>query len=150
MHQLIGKYLPEILALLLTGVTILVGLYFAWFIEPVWLNRAGALIIITGVTLAASRFHEKAHSRALSAIEANYDLLIKEVSEKLANLNSETVSETRSDYLRQTMLPAIRQAFVKSLETNARRIRMWEIWLVIIGTFLNGFGDYIITLTKRI
>ena len=149
MHQLIWKYLPEIFALMLAGVAALVGLYLAWFSEPVWLNRAGALIIITGVTLAASRFHERAHNRAISAIEANYDLLIDEVSKELDSTTSETASERR-DYLRQNLLPAIRLAFIKSLESNTRRIRMWEIWLVIIGTLLNGFGDYIITIAKRI
>lgn len=148
MHQFIGKYLPEILALLVAAVVALVGLYLAWFCEPVWLNRAGALIIITGVALAASRFHERIHGRALATIEANYDLLIEEMAKKFDSPDGPTSNEER-ERLRVKMMPAIRQAFTKSLELNARRIRMWEIWLVIIGTFLNGFGDYIISIAKR-
>lgn len=148
MYQFIGKHLPEILAVLVAAVVALVGLYLAWFCEPVWLNRAGALIIITGVALAASRFHERVHDRALAAIQANYNLLIEEMAKKFESPDGPTNSQER-ERLRVMMMPAIRSAFAQSLELNARRIRMWEIWLVIIGTFLNGFGDYIISIAKR-
>jgi hypothetical protein len=148
MYRFIGKYLPEILALLVAAVVAQVGLYLAWTYEPVWLNRAGALIIITGVVLAASRFHEKVHGRALATIEANYNLLIDEMAKKFESPDGPQNGEDR-ERLRVIMMPAIRSAFAQSLELNARRIRMWEIWLVIIGTFLNGFGDYIISIAKR-
>jgi len=148
MYRFIGKYLPEILALVVAAVVAQVGLYLAWTYEPVWLNRAGALIIITGVVLAASRFHVKVHGRALATIEANYNLLIDEMAKKFESPDGPQNSEDR-ERLRVMMMPAIRSAFAQSLESNAQRIRMWEIWLVIIGTFLNGFGDYIISIAKR-
>jgi len=106
------------------------------------------LIIITGVALGASRFHKRIHDRALATIEANYDPLIEEIAKRFDSPDGPTSSEER-ERLRVSMRPAIRQAFTKSLELIATRIRMWEIWLVIIGTFLHGFGDYIISVAKR-
>jgi len=34
------------------------------------------------------------------------------------------------------------------IEPEKKRLKLWEIYLVVGGTFLNGFGDYIISVLK--
>lgn len=34
------------------------------------------------------------------------------------------------------------------IEPDKKRLKLWEIYLVVGGTFLNGFGDYIISILK--
>lgn len=53
----------EIVAFTLAIIIIVGGIYIAVTIKEVWLNRAGALVIIVGVILAAARVNEVAFSK---------------------------------------------------------------------------------------
>jgi len=46
LYYFVGKHLPEILALLVSGIVLVVGGVLAWETNPAWLNRAGSIIII--------------------------------------------------------------------------------------------------------
>ncbi len=33
---------------------------------------------------------------------------------------------------------------------DKRRIRAWEVWLIVVGTIINGFGDLMIKSLKLV
>ncbi len=158
LYRFIGKHLPEIVALISAVVFLVAGLYLAFNFNPVWLNRAGALIIITGVLLAASRFHEWVAQKVIDSLEKSpeeFTRLALEVREKKTGVPV-------SDEERVVFLSSIKEQLIGFMisqqwsvkhnnsvyEPSRRRLKLWEIYLVVGGTFLNGFGDYIVALLK--
>lgn len=153
LYHFVGKHIPEILALLASGIVLVVGGVLAWQTNPVWLNRAGSIIIIIGVLLAASRFHEWMVQNVSESIQKNPELFFQEalaVSKKqkgapltddertsvLANIKAYIDKEGLTNYMNSL------------IEPDKKRLKLWEIYLVVGGTFLNGFGDYIISILK--
>ncbi len=159
-YYFIGIHTPEILALISSMIIFISGIYLAFSIDPLWLNRSGALIIIIGILLATSRFHERIAQKVLNSIKNNpeissleaLDIYEQQIETSLPkeeqnlflhrfqeiivkNVNSK---EWRKEYISSTVEPTI------------HRIKLWEIFLVIGGTFLNGFGDYIIFVFKAV
>lgn len=125
-----------------------VGTYLAWFSNPAWLNRAGALVIIVGVLLAASRFQEWVQSKVLLFGETEFD---STANHAILTVQSE-LELSLSPEEKERIKAQLKQAFHKDLadvfEEDKRRIKAWEVWLVVLGTFLNGFGDFIISVVK--
>jgi len=157
LYYFVGKHLPDICALVASAVVLVEGVRLAWNSDPVWLNRAGALIIIIGVLLASSRFHEWIIQQLAGEIEKNYETFIQfalAVYEKEAG--APLSEQKRADFLstlkKEGMKEQLKDELVKRassrIEPDKRRLKLWEIYLVIGVTFLSGFGDYIVSLLK--
>lgn len=144
----IGRHFPEIIALLCSAFTLIVGSYLAWYYNAAWLNRAGALIIIFGVLLAALRFHEWVQEKAIDFFETNYEKISGEV---LSTFDKDVgdFAESDREKIRSTVKDELKKDLSVIIEANKRRLKTWEVYLVVGGTFLNGFGDYIISLLKN-
>jgi hypothetical protein len=155
LYHFVGKHIPEILALLVSGIVLVVGGVLAWENNPAWLNRAGSIIIIVGVLLAVSRFHEWMVQKVSETIEKNPELFFQ---------NALAIVERKkgaplSDEERTTVLAGISEEYKNKdgleiymnslIEPEKKRLKLWEIYLVVCGTFLNGFGDYIISILKN-
>jgi len=144
----IGKHLPEIIAFLITAVVLIVGSYLALCFNAVWLNRSGSLVIIIGVMLAASRYHEWLHKEAMDYVETNFEKIIQTYTPSLAIKNdAENLTNDESSF-RVDLLKGVGEEIKARYEPDKRRLKIWEVYLVIGGTFLNGFGDYIVSLLK--
>lgn len=87
MYRFIGKNAPVIYALTFSFVVFVGGFCLAWQCNPVWLNRAGALIIIAGVFLGASRFYEWVQQKVSVFVKENYDSISNDA---LVAVESET------------------------------------------------------------
>ena len=154
LYHFVGKHIPEILASLVSAIVLVVGGVLAWKTNPAWLNRAGSLIIIVGVLLAASRFHEWIAQKVSETIEKNPELLFQ----KVLAIVERKKGVPLSDEERTTALENIKEEYKNKeeltsymhslIEPEKKRLKLWEIYLVIGGTFLNGFGDYIISVLK--
>src|SRR5258705_5916050 len=55
------------------------GLFLSFSYDPAWLNRAGAVVIIIGVLLAASRLSEVLELKVATFVETNFDGTYDEV-----------------------------------------------------------------------
>jgi hypothetical protein len=134
-------------AIFFTVVTLLLGSRAAWTSQAVWLNRAGALIVITGVLLAASRVHEWVRSKVSDYIDKDFDSIAKKaigaVGHEVGPLSDEQRNAIMAE-VRDETLAELDEIF----EQDKRRIKNLEVILVILGTFLNGFGDYVVGLLK--
>ncbi len=142
-----GRHIPEVWALFFAGITLLLGSYAAWTNQAVWLNRAGAIIVIIGVLLAASRFHEWVRSKVSKFIDDDFDSIAKSaigaVEREAGPLDAERRSTIMAEVRAETFAE-LDQIF----EQDKKRIKNLEVGLVVLGTFLNGFGDYVVGLLK--
>lgn len=146
--------MPEIIALFASAVALVAGGVLAWQSNPTWLNRAGSIIVIIGILLAASRFHEWMAHKVSKSIEKNPDLFFHKVLE----LYEKRKGAPLTDEERVSMSEIIKEehadkegimAFLSSLlEPDKKRLKLWEINIVVVGTFLSGFGDYMISILK--
>lgn len=154
LYHFVGKHIPEIFALLASGIALVVGGVLAWQSNPAWLNRAGSIIIMVGVLLAASRFHEWVVQKVSESIEKNPELFFQ----KALAVSEKQKGAPLTDEERTSVLAYIKEEYTdkegltnylnSSIEPDKKRLKLWEIYLVVGGTFLNGFGDYIISILK--
>ena len=147
MYRFIGRHAPELIALAISSAVVLAGGYLAWFYDPLWLNRAGALVIIAGVLLAASRFHEWVQHK-LGAFLETHDDSVAEEALRTVEKEATPMSEEDRRKVKARMKAEVEKDLAKIVETGKRRIRAWEVLLVVVGTFLNGFGDYLVSMLK--
>jgi hypothetical protein len=159
-YSFIGKYLPEIAAMSFSAMAFFASIYLAINFDIMWLNRAGALITIFAVMLAASRFHEVSAKESLEYLERNHDSYIRPALEQVAKENGMAFSEEEQhEYffrIKNLILENLnnkqwRSDHVASIVGPGKyRIKLLEFYLVCFGTFLNGFGDYFFKLLKEL
>lgn len=150
MHRFLGRHTPELLALIASVIFVGVGFYLAWSCNPAWLNRAGALVIIAGVLLAASRFQEWVQSKVLGFVEANFESTAEQALLTVESERDQSLTPEERERIKAEMKPAIHKHLAEIFEEDRRRIKAWEVWLVVLGTFLNGFGDYVVSVLKSL
>lgn len=145
MYRFIGKWHDLLLGIASTLVVLVVGSYLAYKYQPVWLNRAGSLIIIIGVILAVNRIHEIYEKRFVELFDKTDEKGFVGLVEQ--NLERPLVPEERKDLIGQVRKTLIDQLQTRTTERK-RIFRYFEIWLIIVGTFLNGFGDYLVCMFR--
>jgi hypothetical protein len=147
MYRYIGKNAPVIYALTFSLSVFLSGIYLAWQDAPVWLNRAGALIIIAGVLLGASRFYEWVQQKVAVFVRENYDSISNDA---LAAVEAErgSISEQERVRLRTAIKRELEKDLGEIIAEDKKHLKKWELYLIVCGTFLNGFGDYLVSLIK--
>jgi len=154
LYHFVGKHTPEILALLVSAIVLVVGGVLAWKTDPAWLDRAGSLIIIVGVLLAASRYHEWLIQRVSEIIDNSPELIFQKALAIVERKKGTPVSDEERNILLENIKEEFKnkeelKSYMHSLiEPEKKRLKLWEIYLVVGGTFLNGFGDFIISLIK--
>lgn len=148
-YAFIGKHLPEIEALTKSLYFIVIGTYLAWYYDPVWLNRAGALVIIIGILLAKSRYPDWSQRRLMQLLDTSFEDIYND-----AILISKDYSDTLSDKDHALLQIALRNKLKAQsnaiYETTKSRLKNWEINIVIVGTLLNGFGDLVVSFIKKL
>jgi hypothetical protein len=147
MYRFIGRHTPEILALLCATVAVVWCSLLAWFVDPPWLNRGGALVIIVGVLLAASRFQEWVQQKLATFMETNFDSIADDAL-RTVEKEARPLSDAERSTIKAQMKVTIHKNFAEIFEADERRLKAWEVWLVVLGTFLNGFGDFLIRFLK--
>lgn len=149
MHRFIGRHAPEFFAMLGAAVVVLWCGLLAWFVDPQWLNRGGALVIIVGVLLAASRFHEWVQRKLAAFLETNYDRIADDAL-RTVEKEMRPLSDDERDIVKAKMKNKISKESSDIFEADKKRLKAWEVWLVVSGTFLNGFGDALIRLLRNL
>lgn len=105
-------------------------------------------MIIVGVLLAASRFQERVQSKVLGFIETNFDSVAEQSLLTVQSEGGLSLTPEERAQVKVKIKPAIHKHLAEVLEEDRRRIKAWEVWLVVLGTFLNGFGDYVVVQLK--
>lgn len=147
-YRFVGHFWVDILALFLSAVVFAAGCYLAWSSSPSWMNRAGSLIVIIGVVVAVSRFPEWLGRKIHSSID--YNELSKNVAAKFAREElGQLLSPQQRDKIDCITKSDAPEHLTSMVEATKRRLKVYEIYLVVGGTFINGFGDYVVCLLKQ-
>jgi hypothetical protein len=148
MHEFVGRFWLDISALISSVVVLIFGSYLGWYGSAVWFNRSGSVIIVIGVLVAACRFHDRMRAQLSEKAEANQEALYEKVR---LELEAELGKPTEHKHDRELRL-IVRKRFQSEIETlvetEKQRIKLLEIFLIVGGTLLNGFGDYLVCLLK--
>jgi len=148
MHEFIRRFWLDITAIISSAVVLGVGGYLSLNGSPVWLNRTGSVIICIGVLVAACRFHDREQARLSERASANEDALYESVKLKLeAQLGKPIVLGQDRDF-RKLVADAFQKEIQSLVDIEKQRIKLIEIFLVVGGTLLSGFGDYAFCIFK--
>ncbi|WP_026601507.1 hypothetical protein [Methylomonas sp. 11b] len=159
-YSFIGKYLPEIIALSSSALAFVSGIYLGNNFDIMWLNRAGALITIVAIMLAASRFHDEVANESLEYLKRNHSAYSLPALDEFEKENGVALSDDEHHIyalrIKNIILENLNNKqwcvdYVSSIiEPGKRRIKVLEFYLACFGTFLNGFGDYFLNLLKEL
>lgn len=138
----------EIAAFMAAAIIIAIGVHLAITDKEVWLNRAGALVIIVGVMLATSRINELLAAKVVTFTDGNFDLVFAETLASLEQELDEKLPTKRRDDLKASIHKEMVSKMGSLLEERKRLFKLYEVGLVVVGTFLNGFGDWLVCLFK--
>jgi hypothetical protein len=131
----------EAIALALTCIFLGLGIYLGISEEATWLNRFGSLIIITGVFLAATRFSENLENRINDFIRKNGKIVIQAIIKN----NEHFLGVKLEESLIEVAEAKLKEEFSNYQSNRNRAFKLYEIMIVAFGTFVNGFGDKIIS-----
>jgi hypothetical protein len=141
----LGKWHDLFFGVVSTTIVFVGGCYLAYYFKPIWLNRAGSLIIIIGVILAVNRIHEIYEKRFIGIFDKSNENEFIETIEK--KLDRPVTPEERRDF--KEMVRSELVSHLKAITTERKRVfRYFEVWLIIFGTFLNGFGDFFVCMLR--
>lgn len=148
MYKFVGRHAPVVIALSFAGLVMVAGVWLAWEHSPVWLNRAGALIIIAGVLLGASRFYEWVQQKVADFVQANYDVMANDALTVIEAERTKPLEEAERVRIRAAVKDELNKDFGEVFAEDKSRLKKWELYLIVVGTFLNGFGDYLVSIIK--
>jgi hypothetical protein len=150
-RKFVGEYLVDILALFGAAVVFAGGCYLAWMGSPIWMNRAGAIIVIIGIVSAVSGFPEWLYGTVVGSIpQSTKDEMAKEIAAIVGrDLLGEPLSPRQREWLDSYGKARFPKVVTSMVEGTKRRLKLYEIYLVVGGTFLHGWGDYVVCLLKN-
>lgn len=148
MYTFIGRHTPVVIALVFSCGAVITGTWLAWRGDPIWLNRTGAMIIIAGVLLGASRFYEWVQQKVGDYIQANFDTIASKALNAVDAERTEPLSHEDRNRIHDQVKEGLHKDFGEIFAEGKSRLKKWELYLVVIGTFLNGFGDFLISLIR--
>lgn len=148
MFGFVGRYWMDILAWSVSVVVVVGGFYLAWHGSPFWVNRAGSLLVVIGVLLAASRLHDWLQKKSATFVDDNFNVVFEGVTAIIAKTRGKNLAVPLRDDLQSTLKNEIHECMTSIFEAGRARSNLFEIYFVVVGTLLNGFGDYGVCLFK--
>lgn len=138
----------EKLAVLLAGASLSTGLVLALCFAPIWLNRAGSVVIVIGVLLATSRLADISEANVAKLINDNFDKGIADAIQNVEETHSHILENDQREALRKGVYASITKGFAGLFEDWRRRVKRYEVSLLVAGTLVNGFGDWVFCLAR--
>lgn len=131
----------EVSALAAAALFLILEIYFGFTKDATLLNRAGSLIIICGVLLAATRFTEILSRRVDEFLKQNDKLLLNKIIESHESFFGTPLDEKYKLRLADAVQKKQQETFSTYQNKRNREFKLYEIGIVSFGTFVNGFGD---------
>jgi hypothetical protein len=104
--------------------------------------------VVIGVVLAASHFHQWLEHWTSTFFEQSYDSIFKGVAAEIGRQQGDPLSPKFRDALHSEVKGSVRKQLASNFEGDRSRFKLYELYLILGGTFLNGFGDYVVCLFK--
>lgn len=129
-----------------TVLSLIGGGLLSYFFHPDWMGRAGSLVIVCGVLLAASRKYELLQSKATETINSARAREIASVKKMLTSPAGHGPSDKEVEQLVDGVINDAHLITRDIIEQRKRVFKLHEIILVVGGTLVNGFGSWLVGL----
>jgi len=133
------KAIAVTLVLLIFGVLISY-----WQCDAGWLSRFGALIIITGVVFAFTDLPVILNKKAMRMIKLRTELTISDAITQLEDEDHTLLTDEQRGIVRKILTPS-EQEINNEVNKGSNRIYLLEVIIICFGTFINGFGEYLLS-----
>lgn len=122
------------------------GLYWGVSCDPAWLSRAGSVVIVCGVLLAASRkielLQEKVSDFLANHSATEFDAILSEHQ----NADGTPIGDKQAQNLRETIYRETQSEIAALIDQRRRVFKLHEVGIVVAGTLVNGFGEWLLKL----
>ena len=118
------------------------GLALGKVYDPAWLGRAGSLVIVCGVLLAASRKIDILHIKAKTLIEDHREREFPSVLSEFNNPDESPITAEQAENLKQHVYAEVEKDLGALIDERRHVFKMHEVSIVVVGTFINGFGEW--------
>ena len=115
---------------------------------PIWLNRAGSVVIVIGVLLATSRLADISEANVAKFTSDNFDKGMAGAIRNVEETHTHILDNDQREALRKGVYAVINEGFAGLFEDWRRRVKRYEVSLVVAGTIINGFGDWVFCLAR--
>ncbi|OHC68514.1 MAG: hypothetical protein A3H93_04830 [Rhodocyclales bacterium RIFCSPLOWO2_02_FULL_63_24] len=133
-------------AVSLATVILLAGVAIAWFHGPSWINRSGSLVIVVGVLLAISRLADLTETNVSELMNAHFENGMQRAVQDIEATHGHVLTPAQREALGQGVRSSMSRGFSAMFEDWRIRVKRFEVSLVIVGTLVNGFGDWLFCL----
>ena len=133
-------------AVSLATVILLAGVAIAWFHGLSWINRSGSLVIVVGVLLAISRLTDLTESKVSTLMDENFENGMQRAIQDIESTHGHKLTPAQREALCQGVRISMSRGFSAMFEDWRIRVKRFEVSLVIVGTIVNGFGDWLFCL----
>jgi hypothetical protein len=133
-------------AVSLAAVILLAGVAIAWFHGPNWINRSGSLVIVVGVLLAISRLADLTETKVSALMNENFENGMQRAVQEIEATHGHVLTPAQREALGQGVRISMSRGFSAIFEDWRIRVKRFEVSLVIVGTIVNGFGDWLFCL----
>lgn len=118
--------------------------------DPAWLNRAGSLIIVVGVVAASVRLQDVLTSQIERFRALNEEEQLQKLYQEHESFFGRPLDSTYKKGLESLVKKGLSSMFSAYVERRVQRLKKFELSILIIGTLVNGFGDFIIRTAQSV
>lgn len=140
----VTSHLHETVAYFVAILATICGVWAGVVYEAAWLGRAGSVVIVAGVSLAASRKIDTLSAKVLDFIDKyrkdNPDL-VRDVCKELGD---DPLTPERIIAVEGSVYDSAQKELGELIKNRRRLFKLHEVVIVIYGTLLNGFGEWLV------
>ena len=118
------------------------GIFLGQAYDPAWLGRAGSVIIVCGVLLAASRKIDILHIKAKALIESHREKEFQSLLAEFTNSDGSPITTEQAKELKQCIYAEAEKDIGALIEERRHVFKLHEVSIVVAGTLINGFGEW--------
>lgn len=127
-------------------VAVALGIWASLTDDPAWLSRSGSVVIVVGVLLASSRKIDELHERVLKFVDGFRAANPNEVRGEYRSLKGKEPTEAEVRALENAVYESAKSDIGEVIEERRRVFKLHEVALVVAGTLVNGFGEWLMKL----
>jgi hypothetical protein len=114
-----------------------------WQCDAAWVSRFGALIIIVGVIFAFSDLPEKFEESARAMVKLRTEFTIMSAIDELEEQDHSILTPEQKEIVRNQLTPT-KSETAAEVKRSKNRFYAVEVWIICIGTFANGCGQWVL------
>jgi len=142
-------YSHEISAYSVAVVATICGVWAGLSCEAAWLSRAGSVVIVAGVALAASRKTETLHEKVTKFVDDHRKINPNLVRDEYRISKGIDPTPAQIHALESAVYDSAKRDIAVLMNERRWIFKLHEVGIVIYGTLLNGFGEWLIKTAVR-